>query len=236
MVAPIADQLTGLHKRWEIESRPWLGGFILWLGWTGCTWLAFLASLLVIEVGERSDLSGLDGLLGGAIIGLGQWVVIRPYIHRAYRWIGVSALTWGLLAGLHIGAIAWIVPGTTHLLMRGIFGLLYGSYVGLILGIGQWWTMRRQISQAWRWIPLSTGVWAVAIALGWILGGLLRTTSNLFVSEVVGLMVAWGAIATLSGIALVGLLYPKPPSSSHQAHPTRPARRSRSIPTADTDC
>ena len=107
----------------------------------------------MIEVGERSDLSGLDGLLGGAIIGLGQWVVIRPYIHRAYRWIGVSALTWGLLAGLHIGAIAWIVPGTTHLLMRGIFGLLYGSYVGLILGIGQWWTMRRQISQAWRWIP-----------------------------------------------------------------------------------
>ena len=98
-------------------------------------------------------------------------------------------------------------PGTSNIIFRGELGLLSGGYVGVGLGVGQWLAIRTQVNEAWRWVPLNGGIWAVAIALGWLIGGGLRLASNLFVSEVIGLMVAWGAIAALSGIGIVGMLY-----------------------------
>ncbi|MEL6776416.1 MAG: hypothetical protein AAFO06_04100 [Cyanobacteria bacterium J06597_16] len=194
--------------RWQISPMRLLDGITLWLGWTGLTWLAFLVSLLFVEVGEKHDVSVVESLLGGLLIGLAQWQVLRPYLREAHRWIGTSALSWGALALFHIGAIGWMAPDTPSLMVRGLVGLGYGGYVGGLIGIGQWWVMRPQVVRAWRWIPLSGGIWAVAIALGWTIGGSLRAVSNLFVAEVVGLVLAWGAIAALSGIGIVGMLYP----------------------------
>ena len=96
-----------------------------------------------------------------------------------------------------------------------LLGVLYGAYVGLGLGFGQWLAVRQHIHRAWRWVLLSSGVWAVSMALGWIVGGMLRTTTHLFISEVIGLMVAWGAIAALSGIGIVGLIHTPVSTSGH---------------------
>lgn len=183
-----------------------LEGFILWLRWTVFTWLAFLISLLFVKIGEEGDIWVVESLLGGGLIGLAQWQVLRPYLPGAHRWIVASALGWGALTLFHIGTVGWIVPGTANLWLRGLLGILYGGYAGLALGASQWLAIRQQVAQAWRWIPLSSGSWAVAIALGWLIGGGLRATSHLFVSEVIGLGVAWGAIAALSGLGIVGLL------------------------------
>ncbi len=181
----------------------------LWLGWTGLTWLAFLSSLLFVEVGERVDLSVGEGLIGGGLVGLAQYLVLRPYLPGAYRWLVASFVGWGALTLFHIGALGWMAPATLNLTLRGGFGFLHGAYVGVVLGIGQWLAMRRQVAAAWRWVPLSGAIWAVAIALGWVIGGGLRAISNLFVSEVIGLAVAWGAIAALSGVGMVVLLREK---------------------------
>lgn len=212
-----ADRLTVFCKQQGLEPTPFVEGVRLSLGWTGLTWLAFLISLLFIEVGIRSDVSGIDGLLGGAVIGVGQWLMLRAHVQRAYRWIIVSTLSWGALAFSHIGALGWMASETPFdpdgLLLRGVFGLFYGGYVGLVLGIGQWWVMRSHLVRAWRWIPLTVGIWAVAIALGWQIGGALRAASHLFVGEVVGLMVAWGAIALLSGIGIAGMVYQSRPKA-----------------------
>ncbi|MEL6815682.1 MAG: hypothetical protein AAFP03_12825 [Cyanobacteria bacterium J06598_3] len=208
VVDRITQQIVKALKRLGLNPIALLDGITLWLGWTGLTWLAFLLSLLFVEVGEKSDISLAEGLLGGLLIGLAQWQVLRPYLHQAYRWIIVSALSWGALALLHIGAIGWMAPGTPNLLIRGSVGLFYGGYVGAVIGLGQWWVIRRQVKRAWRWIALSSGIWGVAIALGWLIGGGLRAVSNLFISEVIGLMLAWGAIAALSGIGIVGMMCP----------------------------
>ena len=205
----ILNQLTLLRKRWGQDSISLVEGLGLWVRWCGMTWLAFGVSLLFIEVGDRTDISVLNALAGGALVGFAQWLVIRPYVTEAYRWIGATALSWGLLALFDIGAIGWVAPSTLSFLIRALCGLMYGGYVGLVLGLGQWWIIRRQVSRAWRWIPLMAGIWAVAIAFGWLLGGMLRLASNLYVSEVMGLVVAWGAIAVLSGIAVVGILNPQ---------------------------
>ena len=151
-------------------------------------------------------------------MGVAQWRMLRAYWPCAYRWIVASTLGFGLLTLFQLGAPGWTAPSVpigvsaSSLWFRVVMGLLYGGYVGLVLGTMQWLAMRSQIAKAWRWVPLSSGIWAVAIAFGWLIGGSLRVVSHLFVSEVVGLMVAWGAIAALSGIGIVGLLYQAPAS------------------------
>lgn len=204
-MAQFTDRLTHLYKQWRLQPAALMAGVAWWLGWTALTWLAFLVSLLFIEIGE-SRLSLPNALLGGGIVGVAQWRMLHSYLRDSRWWIVVSVLSWGALGLFPVGAVGWIAPATPNPWLRGIFGLLYGAYAGLILGIGQWAVLRPQVVRAWRWIPLSAGIWAGAIALGWVVGGSLRAASNLFVGEVVGLMVAWGAIAALTGIGLVGLL------------------------------
>jgi hypothetical protein len=217
IVHRLSGAVTAFGKQRGWNPTGLLDAIALWLGWASLTWLAFLLSLLFVEVGEKPDIAWLEGLVGGAFIGFAQWLVLRRHLQAAYRWIVLSAFSWAALAGLNIGAIGWMAPDTPNLLLRAVFGLFYGGYVGLILGIGQWGVMRHQVLQAWRWIPLSAGVWAIAIASGWLIGGGLRLFSRLFVSEVIGLMVAWAAVAALSGLALVGLLYPKTEHRPDQA-------------------
>lgn len=215
---PLIDQLTHrfrrLAQRWDLKPAALIEALKLWGTWSGLTWMAFWGSLLFIEVGERKELSVVDGLIGGALIGLAQGWALRSHIrHVLHQWILVSALSWGALALFQLGAIGWMAPETPSLWIRAVMGLFYGAYVGAGLGAGQWWVIKKQVARAWRWIPLTSGIWAIAIALGWTVGGELRIVSNLFVSEVVGLGLAWGAIATLSGLAIVRMLYP----SGHQA-------------------
>ena len=214
----LTPQWVAFSRRWGLRAVPIKAGATLWLGWTGLTWLAFVGSLLFVEVGERSDLSLLEGVLGGGLIGLAQWQTLRfafkhgsqVYWKRSHRWLAASVLGCGGLTLFHVGALGWMAPGTQNLFYRSLFGVLYGGYVGAGLGVAQWLAIRQQVSQAWRWVPLSSGIWAMAIALGWLIGGCLRAVSHLLISEVVGLMVAWGAIAALSGIGIVGLFYQAP--------------------------
>lgn len=217
---------SAVAERWGLGAVPLLEGAKLWLGWTGLTWLAFVGSLLFIEVGERSDLSLLEGGLGGALIGLAQWQMLRGHLLDAYRWLLASVLGWATLTLFHVGALGWMAPATPNLLLRGLLGLIYGGYVGAGLGMAQWLAIRRQVSQAWRWVPLSSGAWAIAIASGWLIGGYLRAVSHLFISEVLGLVIAWGAIAALSGLGIVGLLYQKNPAQKTLASSTSDANTS----------
>ncbi|WP_071776928.1 hypothetical protein [Synechococcus sp. PCC 7335] len=194
--------------RRALRQRATLKGdeLTLWLSWTVLTWLAFLSSLLFVEVGERFDLSIGEGVVGGGLVGLAQCLVLRPYMPGAYRWLIACLVSWGALTLFQGGALGWMAPATMSLPLRGEFGLMQGAYVGLGLGVGQWLAIRRQVAAAWRWVPISSVIWAVAIAMGWVVGGELRASSNLFIGEVIGLAVAWGVIAALSGIGIVVLL------------------------------
>ena len=208
-IAPaLALPLTAICKRWSLQPEAVIAGTFLWVNWTAATWIAFAISLLFIEIGETGEVTRTSALLGGILVSVGQWTVLRPYLRCRIRWIGITCAVWTLLCLLSLGAVGWVAPGTPNLLLRSTFGMLCGSYVGLGLGIGQWWALKPQVAQAWRWIPLNAGIWAVGIAFAWIIGGLLRAASGLFLGEVVGLAVGWGAIATLSGIGIVGLIQP----------------------------
>jgi hypothetical protein len=70
---------------------PWISSSIInknQQGWVQ-PWITFSALSVMIS-------NGLEffGLIGGAILGIAQWSMMRKYYHQAWAWIAVSAVGW----------------------------------------------------------------------------------------------------------------------------------------------
>lgn len=174
-----------------------------WVQWVFGTGVGFLLSLLFVEVGVRPHIGALHGAIGGVAIALVQWLVLRQQYYRIGWWILATLLSWAFIGGSGLGALGWIAPRTELLGIRIFYGCLDGAMVGAFLGLGQWLVWRRYFSKAAWWILASAMSWAVGLPCGWVVGGVLRDRTALFLAEVVGLAVAWLAYAALSGLALV---------------------------------
>lgn len=174
--------------------------------WTIHTLMGFLLSLLLIEIGERPDIGVLEGLIGGTIIGILQWMVLRPHLKQSGWWIAISAISWGIMGWSGLGAVGWIAPRTLNISVRLLYGFWEGAKVGFVLGVGQYVLLSHQVPQAWRWILASVLDWAIALACGWALGGLLRLQFRQFLGDVIGLGCAWLLVGGLTGFALTLLL------------------------------
>lgn len=174
--------------------------------WTIHTLMGFLLSLLLIEIGERPDIGVLEGLIGGTIIGILQWMVLRPHLKQSGWWIAISAISWGIMGWSGLGAVGWIAPRTLNISVRLLYGLWEGAKVGFVLGVGQYVLLSHQVPQAWRWIIASVLDWAIALACGWALGGLLRLQFRQFLGDVIGLGCLWLLVGGLTGFALTLLL------------------------------
>ncbi|MEQ9356079.1 hypothetical protein [Coleofasciculus chthonoplastes] len=176
------------------------------LQWLLVTLLGFVASLFWIEIGERPDIGIIEGIIGGTIIGFAQWLVLRRHLSAAWWWIIVSFLGWGVMGLSSFGVIGWFAPRTMRLFPRLVYGVVDGATLGLILGMAQWWVLRQYVSKAWGWIFANSLYWSISLAVGWIVGGLLRRFTQMFLSEVLGLGVTWMLVAGLTGISLIRLL------------------------------
>lgn len=176
------------------------------LRWTLATLIGFLLSLGWVEVGEHPDLQGLDGMLGGAMIGLTQGLMMGSWIPHAWLWIMTNSISWGLLGGSKIGIIGWMAPRSDVYSVRLLYGMIFGAIGGLWLGFWQWITLRNRIEQA-GWCLITTPLsWSLGLSLGWLTGGWLRTMTHLFFSEVIGLMVTWIVVGFTSGWVFKSLL------------------------------
>lgn len=83
---------------------------------------------------------------------------------------------------------------------------MQGALVGTLLGLGQWLVFKQQVNGSSWWILASAVSWAIALGVGWTVGGVLRQSTHLFFSEVVGLAVTWIIVAAMTGISLIWLL------------------------------
>lgn len=180
--------------------------WVFLLQWILVTLGAFLISLCLIEVDVRPHIKATEGIIGGAIVGLAQGMVLEERSKNiAPWWALMSIVSWGLIGASHFGAIGWMVPRTLRLEPRIIFSLLNGLQVGALLGIGQWLVLRQKCEKALILIPIVAISWAIGLVLGWSVGGVLRQATRLFLSEIVGLAVAWVVISAITGFALVWL-------------------------------
>ena len=127
-------------------------------------------------------LAGYLGLaVGGFLIGVLQWLVLRRHVAPAGRWV---------LASLGAGAVTAVVVFGVGLIDAAAGWLAGVSMFGTVVGGLQWLVLRRQVPRAGWWVLASTAGWVVGMPLGDVVGP-------------PGLGAAYGAI---TGIALVWLL------------------------------
>jgi hypothetical protein len=161
-------------------------------------WLAsFLAfpvgGLLARVVGpvDEVGVAIVAGAIAGAVIGAGQWLVLRTSGIDA-RWIFATAA--GLAVGLAVG---------TALVDYGISVsdlAVVGAFSGLGVGLAQWPLLRRRVRASVVWIPATAALWA----LGWVVTSQVIKTNA---EEHFAVFGASGAItvALLSGALLWAL-------------------------------
>jgi hypothetical protein len=111
----------------------------------------------------------VTGAVYGALLGLGQWLVLRSFVAWAGRWTLASA------AG---GSAGFLVGYALSLAVGGRIGnSIHGLLLGLGLGVAQWYILRRAVPWAAVWIAASTLgmgiVWSFPIAI-FAEGGMLR--------------------------------------------------------------
>lgn len=196
-----------------LDVKPFFNDFYLqtkttfWWQWVFVTVVGFLVSLLWIEIGERPDIGALEGAIGGLVIGVAQWCLLRQYIFYPVRWVFINVLCWCVLGILGVGALGWVAPQTLNLGWRIFYGIFEGIKIGLVIGFGQWLVLHTEIARPWRWIVGSLIWWTVSLSIGWTFGGILRLMTDFFLGDVIGLMITWFLVAGLTGIALAQLLW-----------------------------
>lgn len=171
--------------------------------WVGATLLGFLVSLFWIEIGERGEIGVIEGMIGGTIIGLTQGLILSYYLSDAWLWILVNLISWGVLTGVGFGAMGWFTPHNHVLIMRFFWGLIFGAVGGAWLGIWQWLILKNFFQPAWYWIIFSSLSWALGLSLGWTLGGILRAMTQLFIGDVIGLVITWIIVGLITGLGIL---------------------------------
>ena len=125
----------------ERPSFDWL----LWLKWVLASTIGWVAGVLL----PASVAFGL-----GAMVGIAQWVVLRPLFRQAGWWILASAMGWAV--GEALVTVVLPIDNT----------FLQGAMLGGTLGIAQWLVLRRWVHRGGWWVAVSIGGRAAGPILG----------------------------------------------------------------------
>lgn len=123
----------------------------------------------VLELFRQSIALLPYGFIFGASIGLTQWLVLRGYLGHSFGWIPASALGWALSWSVGFGVNYWRLGAASANYSRYLHG--YGSFAGLFLFIGltvgiiQYFLFWRQVHRS--------GWWILASAAGGVVAGSL---------------------------------------------------------------
>jgi len=181
---------------------------LIGLGASSLLWLLFffgmesnlgiLLSATVVVVGST--------LLEGSAVGIGQWLVLRqrlPALPLRSWWIatGLGALvawTFGMIPSTMMTFGAEITPAAPPPELSDALtytlAALMGLALGPVLGLPQWWVLRRHVSHAWQWIPANAAAWALGMPTIFMVIGLIPT----------GTVTVWTVVIVLCGLALAG--------------------------------
>jgi hypothetical protein len=129
------------------------------------------------------------GVVGGAIVGALQRVVLRSWATGVRWWIPLTALGFGLVHAFN---------DAFHYPPFDIPVVLLAD--GVVLGALQWFALRRALPRAWVWLP--------AVAIGWLAGGLVSIAllSQRTGDPLAELFVGWGSAGLVMGLVTGVLL------------------------------
>jgi hypothetical protein len=159
-------------------------------------------------------------LIEGSSVGLLQWRVLRnplPALPMRAWWVGTAAgafLAWtlGMLPSTLLamgeestGAAAPEISQALTLLLASAMGLVAGP----VLGLGQWWVLRRHVEWAGWWIPAQAAAWAVGMPIifqmvDWVAPGPFTLRDALVAAAM--LFAAGAAVGAVHGVVVVRLV------------------------------
>ncbi len=174
--------------------------------WTGVTLIGFLCSLVWVEIGEVPDLTPFQAMIGATVISCFQALVLSRFFTHTWLWIVSTFIAWTLMGGSSFGVMGWFTPRTELMMVRLTTGLILGGLTGIWVGFWQWLVLKPVVSKSYLWILFSGISWSLGLSTGWIIGGILLSITNLFLGEVIGLIVVWILVGIQTGIALSYLL------------------------------
>lgn len=128
----------------------------------------------------------------GISLSIFQWLLIRMYLRPAGWWIAATTLGW--IFGVVIAFILSTAVGRWSESPRLEFISLF-SIIWLIMGIAQWFGLRRQVAGAGSWI-------AGSLTGGLLLGLILENP----ITNILGTLLVGAVPALITGLLLVWLL------------------------------
>ena len=177
----------------------------LWLAWTAATVLGMLAGYLPLALVVGSLDLGLARVLvpiiTGLVLGLAQWLALRPYVVRSHDWILNHAAGW--VVGFAIGLFI------VQLLSKTPLGMLVGFVVfGMLVAVFQYPTLRREIPHLSTWIIANVIGWTLGAYLSQIAGGILYQNGapSLVASVLVSVGLTGLVAGAVTGLALIWIV------------------------------
>ncbi|NDJ54653.1 MAG: hypothetical protein GYB68_16420 [Chloroflexi bacterium] len=124
----------------SIDLPPWILastlGWVIGLG-------VVIALNFTADAAARSPVFDflIFGMLGGAVVGLAQWPLLRGQVERSWFWVLTNAAALG--SGWAVANMATLVMQGAPLIALLASGIVGGIAFGLISGIGLAWLIRQ---------------------------------------------------------------------------------------------
>jgi drug/metabolite transporter (DMT)-like permease len=212
------------------RSQDWLlASMVTAVAWGIAVILIFTANELV--TGPLTvAVHGLTLLLGGFIIGIGQWLFLRPSVRRGLDWLLVCSVTWAVAMFLMLHLISFTDSAVVQVVVATLLGLSFG--------LAQHLTTHQTRPQAHLWLFTSGSQWG----LTWFITALTLTEPLAIVTanETATIWLAgWGLLSVLTVLFLV-LIFPQTFSEAAQqfsdewlTRPKKSTQRSREAETPE---
>ena len=140
-------------------------------------------------------------IITGILLGLAQWLVLRPYIVHSHDWILNHAAGW--VVGFSIGLFI------VQLLSKTPLGMLLGFIAfGAIVALFQYPTLRREIPHLSTWILANVIGWTLGAYLSQLAGGVFlhNTAPSALVSVLVSVGITGLVAGAITGLALIWIV------------------------------